>query len=91
VPSCRVSARKTSRSSSRTAFLTLRGERKLEKVEGLTWHRVERSYGNFSRTFTLPRTVDPEKITASYREGVLEIEAPKREEAKPKQIRIAVQ
>jgi HSP20 family protein len=72
-------------------LLTLRGERRLEKVEGLTWHRVERSYGNFSRTFTLPRTVDPEKITASYREGVLEIEVPKREEAKPKQIRIAVQ
>jgi HSP20 family protein len=72
-------------------LLTLRGERKLEKMEGLTWHRVERSYGNFSRTFTLPRTVDPERITASYREGVLEIEVPKREEAKPKQIRIAVQ
>jgi HSP20 family protein len=72
-------------------LLTLRGERKLEKTEGTTWHRVERTYGAFSRSFTLPRTVDAEKITASYREGILEIEVPKREEAKPKQIRIAVQ
>lgn len=71
-------------------LLTLRGERAIERSEGMTWHRVERVYGNFSRTFTLPRTVDAEKITASYREGVLEIEVPKREEAKPKQIRIAV-
>ena len=72
-------------------LLTLRGERKLEKTEDVTWHRVERIYGNFSRSFTLPRSVDPEKITASYRDGILEIEVPKREEAKPKQIRIAVQ
>lgn len=71
-------------------MLTIRGERKLEKQEGVTWHRVERTYGTFSRTFTLPRTVDPEKIAATYREGVLEIEVPKREEAKPRQIRIAV-
>lgn len=72
-------------------LLTIRGERKIEKHEGVTWHRVERIYGNFSRSFTLPRTVDPEKIAASYREGILEIEVPKKEEAKPKQIRIAVQ
>lgn len=72
-------------------LLTLRGERKLEKTDGLTWHRVERTYGAFSRSFTLPRTVDAEKITASYREGILEVEVPKREEAKPKQIRIQVQ
>ncbi|HEX8252300.1 MAG TPA: Hsp20/alpha crystallin family protein [Thermoanaerobaculia bacterium] len=71
-------------------LLTLRGERKLEKADGVTWHRVERIYGNFSRSFTLPRTVDPEKITATYRDGILEVEVPKREEAKPKQIRIAV-
>lgn len=71
-------------------LLTIRGERKIEKSEQLTWHRVERIYGNFSRSFTLPRSIDAEKITASYREGVLEIEVPKREEAKPKQIRIAV-
>ncbi|HET8799302.1 MAG TPA: Hsp20/alpha crystallin family protein [Thermoanaerobaculia bacterium] len=71
-------------------LLTIRGDRKLEKTEGMTWHRVERTYGNFSRSFTLPRTVDAEKISASYRDGILEIEVPKREEAKPKQIRIAV-
>lgn len=72
-------------------LLTIKGERKLEKSEGTTWHRVERIYGNFSRSFTLPRSVDPEKIAASYREGILEVEVPKREEAKPKHIRIAVQ
>ena len=71
-------------------LLTIRGERKLEKSEGMTWHRVERVYGNFSRSFTLPRTVDPERIAASYREGILEIDVPKKEEAKPKNIRIAV-
>ena len=71
--------------------LTLKGERKLDKtVEGLTYHRVERTYGAFNRSFTLPRTVDPEKISASYRDGVLEIEIPKKEEAKPKQIKIEV-
>ena len=73
-------------------ILTIRGERKLEKTgDGITWHRVERTYGNFVRSFTLPRTVDPERIAATYREGVLDIEIPKKEEAKPKQIRIAVQ
>jgi len=71
-------------------LLTLRGDRKFEKVDGVTWHRVERVYGSFSRTFTLPRSVDAEKIAATYRDGILEIEVPKREEAKPKQIRIAV-
>ena len=71
-------------------LLTIRGDRKLEKHEGVTWHRVERIYGNFSRSFTLPRSVDPEKITASYRDGILEVEVPKREEAKPKHIKIAV-
>ena len=71
-------------------LLTLRGERRFEKQDGVSWHRVERTYGSFSRSFTLPRTVDPERISASYRDGVLEIEVPKKEEAKPKQIRIAV-
>ena len=73
-------------------LLTIRGERKLDKESnpGTTWHRVERSYGNFIRSFTLPRTVDPEKISATYRDGVLELDVPKKEEAKPKQIRIAV-
>lgn len=72
-------------------LLSIRGERKLVKQDGVTFHRVERTFGNFSRTFTLPRTVDPEKISATYRDGILEIEVPKKEEAKPKQIRIAVQ
>jgi HSP20 family protein len=72
-------------------LLTIRGERAIEKTDAMTWHRVERTYGNFSRSFTLPRTVDPEKITANYRDGILEIAVPKREEAKPKQIRISVQ
>jgi HSP20 family protein len=71
--------------------LTIRGDRALQKQDGVTWHRVERTYGSFSRSFTLPRTVDAEKISAAYRDGVLEIEVPKKEEAKPKQIRIAVQ
>lgn len=71
-------------------LLTIKGERKLEKSEGVTWHRVERIYGNFRRSFTLPRSVDPERIAASYREGILEVEVPKREEAKPKHIKIAV-
>ena len=71
-------------------LLSIRGERKLLKEEGVTFHRVERTFGNFSRSFTLPRTIDPEKISASYRDGVLQIEVPKKEEAKPKQIRIAV-
>lgn len=71
-------------------LLTIRGERKLEKTDGTTWHRVERTYGAFSRSFTLPRTVDAERIAASYREGILEIEVPKKEEAKPKNIRITV-
>jgi HSP20 family protein len=71
--------------------LTIKGERKLEKNgDNMTWHRVERTYGNFIRSFTLPRTVDPERIGATYRDGILEIEVPKKEEAKPKQIRIAV-
>jgi HSP20 family protein len=72
-------------------ILTIKGERKLEKNgDGMTWHRVERTYGNFVRSFTLPRTVDAEQIAATYRDGVLDIEIPKKEEAKPKQIRIAV-
>lgn len=71
-------------------LLSIRGERKLVKEDGVTFHRVERTFGNFSRSFTLPRTIDPERISATYRDGVLEIEVPKKEEAKPKQIRIAV-
>jgi HSP20 family protein len=69
--------------------LTLRGERKSEvEKEGRTFHRVERSYGQFLRSFTLPNNVDRERIQAKFSNGLLEIDMPKREEAKPRQIRI---
>jgi HSP20 family protein len=69
--------------------LTLRGERKLEEEkEGRNFHRVERSYGQFVRSFTLPNNVDRDAIKASFRDGLLHIELPKREEAKPRQIKI---
>ena len=71
--------------------LTLRGERKLDNdVQKENYHRVERAYGSFSRSFTLPTVVDTEKIKAEYRDGVLRVNLPKREEAKPKQISISV-
>ena len=69
--------------------LTLRGERKFEdEKEGRNFHRVERSYGQFVRSFTLPNNVDRDAIKASFHNGLLEIAMPKREEAKPRQIRI---
>ena len=71
--------------------LTLRGERKLDnEVQKENYHRVERAYGSFSRSFTLPSVVDTEKIKAEYRDGVLRVNLPKREEAKPKHISISV-
>jgi HSP20 family protein len=70
--------------------LTLRGERKFEKeTKEENYHRIERSYGNFSRSFSIPATVDEEKIRADYKDGVLKIVLPKKEQAKPKQIKIA--
>ncbi len=72
------------------AVLTLRGERKSEiEKEGRTFHRMERSYGQFVRSFTLPNNVDRERIQANFANGLLEIELPKREEAKPRQIKIS--
>jgi HSP20 family protein len=72
-------------------ILTLRGERKLEsEVKKENYHRVERSYGTFSRSFTLPNAIDTEKIKAEYKDGVLRMSLPKKEEAKPKQISINV-
>jgi HSP20 family protein len=69
--------------------LTLRGERKVDKeIKRESYHRVERAYGTFARSFTLPSQVDQAAIQASYRDGVLEVKLPKREEAKPKQIEI---
>jgi HSP20 family protein len=71
--------------------LTLRGQRKFdETVTKDNYHRVERSYGSFTRSFTLPSEVDTEKIQANYRDGVLRLTLPTREEAKPKQIAINV-
>ena len=69
-------------------LLTIRGERQFDRREDRNYHRIERAYGSFVRTFSLPRSVDPSKIVANYRNGVLEIEIPKKEEAKPKQIAI---
>jgi HSP20 family protein len=71
--------------------LTLRGERKWSNdVQRESYHRVERAYGSFTRSFTLPNVVDTEKIKADFKEGMLKLVLPKREEAKPKQISINV-
>jgi HSP20 family protein len=71
--------------------LTLRGERKFDsEVKREEYHRVERAYGTFSRSFTLPNVIDTGKIKAEFKEGVLRVTLPQREEAKPKQISIAV-
>ena len=70
--------------------LTLRGERRFDgESNGKNYHRVERSYGHFVRSFTLPNNVDRERIQASFSDGLLEIALPKREDAKPRQIKIA--
>jgi HSP20 family protein len=71
--------------------LTLSGERKLEKdVKQENFHRVERAYGSFSRSFSLPPTVDTGKIAAEYKDGVLTVRLPVREEAKPRTIKVDV-
>jgi HSP20 family protein len=69
-------------------LLTVSGERQFERKEDRNYHRIERSYGSFVRTFSLGRSVDPNAITASYKNGVLEIAIAKKEEAKPRQIQI---
>jgi len=72
-------------------LLTIRGERKFEKkVNEENYLRVERSYGSFARSFTLANTVNSEAIKAEYQNGVLTLSIPKREEAKPKQIKVNV-
>jgi HSP20 family protein len=72
-------------------ILTIKGERKLEKEEKKeSYHRVERFYGSFQRTFELPATVDREAISASYDKGVLKVTLPKKEESKPKKVQIEV-
>ncbi len=72
--------------------LTLRGEKKMDsEIKEEHCHRIERTYGSFSRTFSLPTTVDTSKVSADYKNGVLTITLPVREEAKPKQIQVRVQ
>jgi HSP20 family protein len=72
-------------------ILTIRGERKFEKkTDEKNFLRVERAYGSFSRSFSLSSTVNAEAIKADYRDGVLTLSIPKREEAKPKQIKVSV-
>lgn len=71
--------------------LTVSGERKLEKEEKQeNFHRVERRYGSFVRSFTLPNTVSTDDIQADYQNGVLKIRMAKRAEAKPKQIKVGI-
>jgi HSP20 family protein len=71
--------------------LTLKGEKKLSTdVKDDQYHHIERRYGAFSRSFSLPRTVDSSKVAADYRNGVLTVRLPLREEAKPRQIKVDV-
>src|SRR5215813_6336976 len=69
--------------------LTLKGERRFEKeTKQENYHRIERAYGGFSRAFSIPAIVDEEKIRADYKDGILKIGLPKKEQVKPKQIKI---
>jgi HSP20 family protein len=71
--------------------LTIKGEKKLASdVEDDQFHHVERRYGKFSRSFSLPQTVDSGKVAAEYKNGVLTVRLPLREEAKPRQVKIDV-
>jgi HSP20 family protein len=73
-------------------LLTIHGERKFqEETKRENYYRVERNYGEFFRSFTLPNYIDPAKILAEFKEGLLQVSLPKREEAKPKQVEIKVQ
>lgn len=72
------------------SVLRVSGERKFEKdAKKENYHRVERTYGNFTRTFTLPTPVDPEKVQAAFENGILTITVPKAEQAKPRRIAIS--
>jgi HSP20 family protein len=71
--------------------LTIKGEKKLlQDVKEEQYHRIERHYGSFSRSFSLPQTVDTTKVGADYKNGVLTVRLPLREEAKPRQIKVDV-
>ena len=71
--------------------LSIKGAKRLaQDVKEESFHRMERRYGTFSRTFTLPQTVDTSKVVAEYKNGVLTVRLPLREEAKPNKIKVAV-
>jgi len=71
--------------------LYLKGERNYEKeINEQNYHRIERSYGSFARSFSLPNSINAEKVKAEYKDGLLTLTMPKREEAKPKTIKIDV-
>ena len=72
-------------------LLTLRGERKIEKdVKEENYHRIERAYGTFQRAFSLPASVDQERISATLKNGILELILPKKEQAKKRQVNVTV-
>ncbi len=72
-------------------ILTIKGERSVDKeVKEENYYRRERSFGSFQRSFTLPAAINPDNIKATYKDGILEIEIPKPEEKKPKQVTIDV-
>jgi HSP20 family protein len=72
--------------------LTIAGERKFEREDsGKGYHRVERSYGSFARSFAVPNSFDTDKINAGFKNGVLTVTLPKKEAAKPRQIKVEVQ
>lgn len=71
--------------------LTLKGERKFVNTQdGKGYHRIERGYGSFARAFTLPETLDAEKVKADYKDGVLTVTLPKKEIAKPRTVKVEV-
>ncbi|MGB7970441.1 MAG: Hsp20/alpha crystallin family protein [Candidatus Deferrimicrobiaceae bacterium] len=72
-------------------ILTLRGERGFDnELKKESYHRIERSYGSFQRSFSLPVSVDQENVTARFQNGVLEVQLPKKDQVKPKQIEVDV-
>ncbi len=71
--------------------LSIKGERRFEEESnGQGYHRIERSYGSFFRSFAVPNSVDTEKVSADYKNGVLTVKLPKKEAAKPKQVKVEV-
>ena len=72
-------------------MLRIEGERKQEKEEkGKKWHRIERSYGSFMRTFSLPENIDDAKVQAEFKDGILNVRLPKSEKAKPKSVEVKI-